>query len=224
MARDISILKQMPKQMPRTDWAIANHKWREILQAYLACISFTDHQVGRVIEAMDKSPYRDNTVIVLCSDHGYHMGEKNTFQKQSLWERASHSPLVIAGAQVKSGRRCDRVVSLLDIYPTLVDMCGLPANVKNEGRSLVALLENPDKDWPYPAIIGWRKKSFALQTERYRYIRYGDGSEELYDHHIDLKEWTNLVGKPGMDGVRKDLAEALDRGLQNPRRHPGSSP
>ncbi len=220
MAKEISILKQMP----RTDWAIENHKWREMVQAYLACVSFTDHQVGRVLEALDKSPYRDNTIIVLWSDHGYHMGEKNTFQKQTLWERASHAPLIIAGPLVKSGRRCDRVVSLMDIYPTLLEMCGLPANLKNQGRSLVPLLEDPRKEWPYPAIIGWQKKSFAVQTERYRYIRYGDGSEELYDHQNDLKEWTNLAGKPEMDLVRKQLAATLDGSLKNPNARPASNP
>ena len=188
MAKQISILKQMP----RTEWAIENKQWRNIVHAYLACISFADHQVGRVLEALEKSPYKNNTIVVLWSDHGYHMGEKNTFQKQSLWERSSHVPLVIAGPSIEGGRRCDRVVSLLDLYPTLVDLAGLPNNARNQGRSLVLLLKDPKKDWPHPAIIGWKKKSFALQTERYRYIRYGDGSEELYDHESDPNEWKNL--------------------------------
>ena len=212
MAKEISILKQMP----RTVWAIEKNQWRDIMQAYLACVSFSDHQVGRVLDALEKSPYRDNTIIVLWSDHGYHMGEKNTFQKQSLWERASHAPLVIAGPQVKAGRRCDRVVNLMDMYPTLLEMCGLPANLKNQGHSLVPLLEDPRKEWPYPAIIGWKKKSFAVQTERYRFIRYGDGSEELYDHQNDLKEWTNLAGNPETAPIRKSLGTYLDASLQNP--------
>ena len=169
MAKDISILRQMP----RTDWAIENDQWRNIVHAYLACISFSDHQVGRVIDALDDSPYRDNTIVVLWSDHGYHMGEKNTFQKQSLWERASHVPLVIAGPGVEGDRRCDRIVSLLDLYPTLVEMCGLPVNTMTEGHSLVPLLKNPDKPWPYASMIGWIENSFAVQDERYRYIRYG---------------------------------------------------
>jgi len=207
MAKRISILKQMP----RTDWAIENDQWRSIVHAYLACISFSDHQVGKVLDALAKSPYRDNTIIVLWSDHGYHMGEKNTFQKQSLWERASHVPLVIAGPQVQAAARCDRIVSLLDLYPTLLDMCGLPANPKNEGHSLVPLLGDPGKEWPYPAIIGWKEPSFAVQNERYRYIRYGDGSEELYDHQNDLDEWTNLAGKPDLSGIRREMAKHLRR-------------
>ena len=207
MARDISILKQMP----RTDWAIENNQWRNIVHAYLACISFSDHQVGKLLDALDASPHKDNTIIVLWSDHGYHMGEKNTFQKQSLWERSSHVPLVIAGPGIEGGRRCDRVVSLLDLYPTLVEICGLPANPKNEGRSLVPLLENPGKAWPYPSIIGWQENSFAVQDERYRYIRYGDGSEELYDHQTDPNEWTNLADRAELASIRQKLSTHLPR-------------
>ena len=157
MAKRVSILKQMP----RTEWAIENDQWRNIVHAYLACISFADHQVGRVLDALDKSQYGNNTIIVLWSDHGYHMGEKNTFQKQSLWERSSHVPLAIVGPGIEGKRSCDRIVSLLDLYPTLVEMCGLPANTKNEGRSLVPLLDEPTKAWPYPSITGWKENSFC---------------------------------------------------------------
>ena len=207
MAKEISILKQMP----RTDWAIKNDQWRNIAHAYLACISFADHQVGKVLDALDASPYRDNTVIVLWSDHGYHMGEKNTFQKQSLWERSSHVPLVFAGPGVEAGTRSDRVVSLLDLYPTLVDMCGLPANPCNEGHSLVPLINEPAKAWPYPAFIGWKKNSFAVQNEQFRYIRYGDGSEELYDHRSDLNEIKNLAGHPDFAKTKRELTAVLSR-------------
>lgn len=207
IAREISILKQMP----RTEWAIENNQWRNLLHAYLACISFADHQVGKVLDALDASPYKDNTIIVLWSDHGYHMGEKNTFQKQSLWERSSHVPLIFAGPGIKKGQRCNRVVSLLDIYPTLVEICGLSANGKNEGRSLVPLIRDPTRDWPYPAITGWQKNSFAVQNERYRYIRYGDGSEELYDHQKDPNEWTNLAHRPELADTKTDLAKHLPK-------------
>ncbi len=207
MAKDISILKQMP----RTDWAIQNKQWRNIVHAYLACISFSDHQVGRVLDALDKSPYKDNTIIVLWSDHGYHMGEKNTFQKQSLWERSSHVPLVISGPSIEGKRRCHRIVSLLDLYPTLVELCHLPANRKNEGRSLVPLLKNPHREWPYPSIIGWKKNSFAVQEERYRYILYGDGSEELYDHDRDPNEWSNLAGSVQLRKVKKRMAAFIPK-------------
>lgn len=210
IAKEISILKQMP----RTDWAIQTNQWRDILQAYLACISFADHQVGRVLEALDASPYRNDTLIVLWSDHGYHMGEKNTFQKQSLWERSSHVPLIFAGSGIESGRRCDRVVSLLDLYPTLVEMCGLPKNQRNEGHSLAPLLKDPTQPWSVPAITGWKEKSFAIQNERYRYIRYGDGSEELYDHNADLNEFENLAGKAEYEKVRREMSDALKSSVQ----------
>lgn len=201
-AKEISILPQMP----RTEWAIEHRQWRNILQAYLACISFADHQVGKVLDALDQSPYRDNTLVVLWSDHGYHLGEKNTFQKQSLWERSSHVPLVFAGPGIVGGGRCDRIVSLLDIYPTLLDLCGLPANPRNEGRSLVPLLRDPSRDWPFPAITYWQGNNVAIQDERYRYIRYDDGSEELYDHQRDPHEWTNLAGAPASAPVKERLA------------------
>jgi len=205
IAKEISILPEMP----RTQWAIENNQWRNIVQAYLACISFTDHQVGRVLKALDNSPYKKNTIVVLWSDHGYHMGEKNTFQKHSLWERSSHVPLLIAGPGIKGQQRCDRIVSLLDIYPTLTDMCDLPANAKNEGRSLVPLLKSPETPWPFPALTGWQKNSFAVQDERYRYIRYGDGSEELYDHQRDPNEWSNLAGDGKMIPIKERLGEFI---------------
>lgn len=214
IAKEISILEQMP----RTEWAIAHDQWRNIVHAYLACISFADHQVGKVLDALEASPYADNTIIVLWSDHGYHMGEKNTFQKQSLWERSSHVPLVFAGPGVEAGTRCNRVVSLLDLYPTLVAMCNLPPNQKNEGRSLLPLIENPEKDWPYPAIVGWKNDSFAVQNERYRYIQYGDGSEELYDHRNDLDEINNLAGHSGFEMIRRDMANALKAAVSTTHR------
>lgn len=215
MAKDISILPQMP----RTDWAIENDQWRAIVQAYLACISFTDHYVGTVLDALDQSPHRDNTIIVLWSDHGYHLGEKNTFQKQTLWERASHVPLVIAGPSIAQGQRCERIVSLIDLYPTLVELCRLPKNPRNEGRSLVPLLHEPDEEWPYPAIIGWKKNSFAVQDEQHRYIRYGDGSEELYDHRQDPHEWTNLAGKDELAAVKKRLGAYIPKATEPPDVH-----
>ena len=205
-AKRISILKEMP----RTTWAIENDQWRNIVHAYLACISFADHQVGKVLDALDASPHKDNTLVVLWSDHGYHMGEKNTFQKQSLWTRATRVPVVVAGPGIGGGRRCDRVVSLLDLYPTLLDLCDLPPNAKNEGRSWVPLLKDPTRAWPHPAIIGWKENSFAVQGERYRYSRYSDGSEELYDHEADPNEWTNLSGDPAHAEVKTTLAKVLN--------------
>ena len=196
---------------PQMQWAQENDQWRSIVHAYLACISFADHQVGEVLNALDNSPYKDNTIIVLWSDHGYHMGEKGIFQKQTLWQRSSHVPLTIAGPNVEAGQRCNRIVSLIDIYPTLIDMCGLPANSKNEGHSLTKLLKKPSKKWNYPAITAWEGNNFAVQTERYRYIIYEDGSEELYDHQEDPYEWHNVASNPELATIKKKLHSQLPK-------------
>ena len=203
-AKRISVLPQYPK----TDWAIENNQWKNILHAYLASTSFVDHQVGRVLNALEDSAYKENTIIVLLSDHGYHLGEKNTFQKETLWERSSHTPLIIAGPKIEKDR-CEKVVSLLDIYPTLTDLCELPANKKVEGHTLLPLLKNPEDEWKWPSIIGYKENSFAIQTERYRYLRYNDGSEELYDHKTDSNEWYNLANKPAMNAIKNELAKHL---------------
>ncbi len=200
-------------QMPRTEWAIAEDQWRSIIHAYLASTSFVDHQIGRVLRALEESPHHDNTIVVLWSDHGYHLGEKNTFQKHSLWERSSHVPLIVSVPGGTPGQRCDRVVSLIDLYPTLVELAGLPPNRSNQGRSLVPLLNQPDQPWPHVAITGWLDQSFAVQNERFRYIRYGDGSEELYDHATDLAELINRADDPDVKPLKVELAQMLREAL-----------
>lgn len=202
-------LKNIKDQMPRTEWAIETDQWRNIVHSYLASITFVDHQIGKVLKALEESEYNDNTIIVLWSDHGYQMGEKNTFQKATLWERSAHVPLVFAGQGVPKGKRSDRVVSLLDIYPTLIDMSGLPKNSKNEGVSLVPLIKDPSAEWSYPAITEYGENCFAVQNERYRYIRYDDGSEELYDHDNDPNEWTNIAGNLNTAKIKLDLAKYI---------------
>jgi arylsulfatase A-like enzyme len=202
-------LRNIKEEMPRTDWAIETDQWRDIVHSYLASITFVDHQIGKVIHALEESDYSDNTIIVLWSDHGYQMGEKNSFQKASLWERSTHVPLLFAGYGVPEGQSSDRVVSLLDIYPTLVEMSGLPGNSKNEGRSLVPLMKNPSAEWPYPSITGYGKDCYAIQNERYRYIQYDDGTEELYDQQNDPNEWTNLAGSRDLAHIKADLARHI---------------
>ncbi|MEN8773798.1 MAG: sulfatase/phosphatase domain-containing protein, partial [Akkermansiaceae bacterium] len=144
--------------------------------------------------------HRDNTIVVLWSDHGYHLGEKNTFQKHTLWERSAKVPLIVKlppslqGQMIKG--QCDRVVGLIDLYPTLVDLCGLPANEKAVGRSLKPLLKDHETKWDYPALTYLKDGGKSIRTSRYRYIEYGDGSAELYNHQNDPNEWTNLVDNP----------------------------
>ena len=182
-------------------------KLPEAIQAYLACISYVDDLVGRLVDALDKSAYRDNTIVILWSDHGFHFGEKNWFHKFTLWERSTRVPFVIAGPGVdRPGVPTARPVSLLDIYPTLIDLCRLPAKPELEGVSVAPLLKDPAYARREPALIGFRPGDFSVRTERWRYIRYKAGGEELYDHENDPNEWTNLAGDPQYRQLKEELA------------------
>jgi len=191
---------------------IEHKQWRKAVQGYLASISFVDTCVGRVIDAFDKSPYADNTVIILWSDHGWHLGEKLHWRKFALWEEATHNVLmVVAPGITKPGQRCSRPVTLVDIYPTLVELCGLTAKPELEGRSLLPLLKNSKAKWDRPALTTHGRNNHSLRSERFRYIRYSDGTEELYDHNKDVLEWNNLANNPKYAGVKKRLAKWLPK-------------
>ena len=185
-------------QMPTTEWAIENNEWKKMVQAYQACISFTDHYVGEILNALETSGHAENTFVILWSDHGYHIGEKSRFGKHSLWEEATQVPLVISGPGLSTGQTCSRPVGNIDVYPTLVDLCGLPTNPQNEGNSLKPLLENADADWEHVALTTYGRNNHAICDEHFRYIRYEDGSEELYDHRSDPNEHTNLANESEM--------------------------
>jgi arylsulfatase A-like enzyme len=185
-------------------------RWKEAVQGYLAAISFADAQVGRLIDALDRSPYRDNTVIVLWGDHGWHLGEKQHWRKFALWEEATRAPLVwVAPGVTKPGGVCRRTVDFMSLYPTLADLCGLPIPQHVEGRSLRSLLANPAAPWEQPALTTHGYGNHAVRTEKWRYIRYRDGGEELYDETKDPFEWTNLAGKPDFASVKAELARHL---------------
>ena len=184
----------------------------DIVRAYTACIRHADALVGRVLDALDASRYGANTIVVFWSDHGYHFGEKHHFAKDTLWERSSHVPLVIAAPGVtRPGSATAKPVSLLNLYPTLVDLCGLPSRPDLEGVSLRPLLEDPASEWVRPAVMTFGRGNHAVRSERYRYIRYASGGEELYDHSTDPDEWTNLAGDPALADVRSRLAEWIPR-------------
>ena len=176
-----------------------NEQFRKCVQAYLACVAFVDHQVGRVLDALDKGPHAADTVVVLFSDHGYHLGEKDRVSKHSLWEESARVPLVVAPAKSqgeqfgKAGQLCSKPVGLIDLYPTMLQMCGLPAKKSNQGDSLVPLLKNPSANWRFSTLTTYARGNHTLRSERYRYLRFEDGSEELYDHAEDPNEWTNLA-------------------------------
>ena len=168
-------------------------QFRRCVQAYLACIAFVDHQVGRVLMALERSPHADNTVVVLFSDHGYHLGEKDRVSKHSLWEESARVPLIIAAPGVDGDRRCAKPVGLIDLYPTLLELCQLPARAENEGQSLVPLLRDPGADWRFAILTTYTIGNHSLRSERHRYLRYEDGSEELYDMQADPNGWNNLA-------------------------------
>jgi arylsulfatase A-like enzyme len=189
---------------------VTNGLWKSAVQAYLATCSFSDACVGRVLDAFDKSAYATNTLIVLWSDHGWHLGEKQHWQKHVLWEEATHAPLlfVIPGL-TKPNQRCDRVVSFLDIYPTMTELCGLETPKSLEGVSFISLLKNPQSAWNRPAVMTYGPNNHAIRTEQWRYIRYSNGDEELYDETKDKHEWFNLANEPAMAVIKKQLGASL---------------
>jgi arylsulfatase A-like enzyme len=181
-------------------------KWKEAVQAYLASISFADAQLGRVLDALEKSSHKDNTIIVFWSDHGWHLGEKNHWHKMTLWEEAARIPLIWVGPGLEGGV-CARPVDTLCIYPTLLELCGLPPRDDLDGVSIAPLLKNPDRQWDRPAVTEFKRGQCAVRSQRFRYIRYGDGSEELYDHDRDAHEWKNLAADPRLADVKQGLRQ-----------------
>ena len=196
---------------PPHRWFVETGKWTEAVQSYLACARWTDEQVGRVLDALDESPYADNTIVVLYSDHGFHLGEKQRWAKQSLWERSTHVPFIISAPGMARGQRSPRPAELLSIYPTLIELCGIEKREDLDGVSLVPLLKNPKAAWDRPAVTTFGHKNHAVRNERYRYIRYHDGAEELYDHRSDPNEWNNLAGDPKHAETIRELARWLPK-------------
>jgi arylsulfatase A-like enzyme len=191
---------------------LASGNWARAVRGYLASIAFADDMVGRLLAALDASRYGGNTVIVVWGDHGWHLGEKAHWRKFALWEEATRVPLAIVAPGVsRAETRCARTVSLLDLYPTLVELCGLPPREELEGRSLIPLLREPAAAWDRPVVTTHGHRNHAVRTERWRYIRYADGSEELYDHDADPLEWENLAGESRFATVKEELARSLPK-------------
>jgi arylsulfatase A-like enzyme len=182
------------RKSPHADIRSADHG-RELIQAYLACIAYVDAQLGRLLDAYEASPERDNTLLVLWSDHGWHLGEKAHWRKSTLWEEATRTPLfmVIPGV-TEPGSRIDRPVSLLDLYPTLREYCNLQSDREISGDSLFPLIESPTTaEWRDHALTSYKEKSITVRTPTHRLIRYPDGEEEFYDHRRDPEEQINLI-------------------------------
>ena len=183
---------------------------QRMVQCYQAAGSYADSLVGRLLDKLDASGRATNTIIVLWADNGYHLGDKTSCVKFTLWEKATHVPFIIVAPGVtKPGSRCETPVSLLDIYPTLIELAGLPPKADNEGYSLMPLLKNPKADWKHPAIMTMGDGNHAVRTERWRYIRYCDWTEELYDHDNDPWELKNLANDPKYASVIADLKKML---------------
>jgi len=197
--------------MPTTEWAIENGQWKNILHAYLASVSFVDHYVGEVLNALDESPHGQNTIVVLWSDHGYRLGEKGTFAKVALWNRATISPLLFAGPGIPKNVTIDAPVELFSIYPTLTDLVNLPSPQHIEAKSIYGLLKNPEMKWETPAITTWARNNHAIVTKDYRYIRYEDGSEELYDLKQDPNEWYNIANQEKYVPIKSELEQFLPK-------------
>ena len=183
-------------------------KWKQAVRAYLASITYADDQLGRVLDALDNSPHASNTIILLWSDHGWHLGEKQHWHKTTLWEEATRVPLIISAPEYQPGV-CNRPVSLLDLYPTLTELAGLESIQSHDGVSLVPLLRDSNADWNHPAVIEFNRGNAAVRSDRFRYIRYNDGGEELYDHKNDPHEWNNLAQIQKYNSIKTELGSHL---------------
>ncbi len=185
-------------------------RWKEAVQAYLAAISYLDGQIGRVLDAYEASPDKEHTLICLWGDHGWHLGEKQHWRKFSLWEESTRAPFIwVVPGLTKPGGVCRRPVDFMSVFPTLCSLAALPAPAWLEGQNIKPLLHDPAAAWPHPAITTFGQNNHAIRTERWRYIRYADGSGELYDHANDPYEWKNLVLLPENATLVSDLARQL---------------
>ena len=213
-------LDDLPKNFLRiNDYAVApthaevvsGGKQRSLTHAYLASVSFVDHCVGIVLDALKSSPHADNTLIVLWSDHGFHLGEKQHWAKRTLWEESTRVPLLIAGPGIRPGQPCKEPASLIDLYPTLVELCNLPKAKHLEGVSLVPQLRDPAKARRQPAITSSYFGNHSIRSRDWRLIVYEDGAKELYDHRNDPDEFRNLANDPAHKATVDELTKWLPK-------------
>jgi arylsulfatase A-like enzyme len=186
--------------------------WKELVQAYLASVSFADAQLGRLLDALDASPERDNTIVVLWGDHGWSLGEKNHWRKFALWEEPTRAPLIwVAPGTTATGKLCETPVDFMNIYPTLCDLAGIATPEHVEGVSLRALLEDPAAGWTRAALTTHGRKNHAVRLREWRYISYEDGGDELYDHKDDPLEYTNLANSAEHEEIIAELRSHLPK-------------
>lgn len=187
-------------------------RWKAAIQSYLATCAYTDMNVGRVLDALENGPHKENTIIVLWTDHGWSLGEKQHWRKFALWEETTRTPLIwVVPGMTEAGSKSARPVDLMSIYPTLCELAGLEIPSHVEGTSIVPLLKDPGAKWNLPAITTHGRGNHAVRTETHRYIRYANGSEELYHNAEDPYEWTNLAFNPEYAAVKAKMAEWLPK-------------
>ena len=222
IAGDLDDVPPPGRELATRPWTSGTHRtvathgaWRDAVRAYLATVSFVDSLVGRVIDALDQSPHANNTWIVLWSDHGWSLGEKEHWGKHVPWRESVRMPLIIvppknaAPEGFRPGTRCEARVSLLDLYPTLIAACSLPNRDEVEGESLLPLLANPNAEWSEAVVSTVGRGTHSVSTHRWRYIRYFDGSEELYNLKDDPREWFNIAHKPEHAQLKRQLARHI---------------
>ncbi len=191
---------------------VASGRWKEAVQGYLAAISYLDMNVGRLIKALDESAYKDNTIIVLWGDHGWHLGEKQHWRKFALWEEATRAPFLwVVPGVTKAGGVSPRTVDFMSIYPTLCGLCGLNKPGHLEGKDIQPLLANPDALWDTPALTTHEFNNHGVRSEGWRYIRYANGDEELYDEKADPLEYKNLAKDDQFAGQKAELGKWLPK-------------
>ncbi len=191
-------------------FVLATDQWHEAVQGNLASISYVDAMLGRVLDGLDASGRADSTILVVFGDHGFHVGEKSSYAKKTLWRESTRVAMfIVAPGVTQAGTRTDIPVNLLDIYPTLAELAGLPIPEHVEGTSLLPLLKNPDTDWHQPTIITNGYRNHAIIGDRYHYVSWSDGSEELYDYIEDPHEFYNLANHPQLINIKSELASWL---------------
>lgn len=212
-------------------WVTDNDQWKHLMRGYLASISYVDHQLGRLIDGLDASGMADNTIIVLWTDHGFHIGEKENWEKFALWDQSTNVPMFIHAPDVsRDGEKTKQPATLTDVYPTLCDLAGLPTPQQCDGLSLVPQLKDPNVKREIYAVTSYQfgrepRASHAVCDDRYRFIRYGDGSEELYDLDLDPNEFDNRIDNvTPLRWVRDRLAAQIPQDAAKQVRIPVNSP